>query len=198
MAKNGMGAATGQLDSLFRAGSVVGLSDAELVDRVTATDRGAASLAFESLIRRHGPMVLATCRGVLRNEHDAEDAFQTTFLVFARRVYSLRNANSLGPWLHRVALRASERARARVVRQRNREAIKAELLPTEQHGPERNSERKELIHLIHQEVDRLPERYRAVVVLCDLQSESYNQAAATLRVPIGTVRSRLSRAGDSA
>jgi RNA polymerase sigma factor (sigma-70 family) len=196
VANNGMDAAIRRLDSLFRVGSLAGLSDKELLDRLIATDRVIASTAFESLIRRHGPMVLAACRGVLRNEHDAEDAFQTTFLVLGSRVHTIRSANSLGPWLHRVALRASNQARAQAARRRDREAARAEVMSMERQGPENDPEREELTRLIHQEVDRLPERHRVVVVLCDLQRESYQQATARLRVPVGKVRSRLSRARE--
>ena len=196
MAQSSMVAAIGQLDSLLRAGSMAGLSDAELLDRVSATDRDVASVAFEALIRRHGTMVLATCRGVLRNEHDAEDAFQTTFLTLARRVGSLRCASSLGAWLHRVALRASERARARAARRHVRETARAELLTMALHQPPCDAERDELHRLVHHELDCLPERYRLVLVLCDLESATYEQAAAKLRVPVGTVRSRLSRARE--
>jgi RNA polymerase sigma factor (sigma-70 family) len=127
--------------------------------------------AFEALVRRHGPVVLATCRGVLRHEHDAEDAFQTTFLVLARRAGSLRSGDRLGPWLHRVAVRASERARAEAARRREREAGRAELAAMPPPGPEWDAEREELERVIHQEVNRLPARYRLVVVLCDLERE---------------------------
>jgi RNA polymerase sigma factor (sigma-70 family) len=194
--KGGMGAAIRQLDLLIQAGSTTGMSDSELLDRFVSRDPGPSSAAFEALVRRHGPMVLATCRGVLRHEHDAEDAFQTTFLVLARRAGSLRSGDRLGPWLHRVALRASERARAEAARRRDREAGRAELAAMAQPRPEWDAEREELGRVIHQEVDRLPARYRLVVVLCDLQSESYETAAARLRVPIGTIRSRLSRARE--
>jgi RNA polymerase sigma factor (sigma-70 family) len=196
MPQSGMSAATGQLDSLLRAGSMAGLSDAELLDRVIATDREVASVAFEALIRRHGAMVLATCRGVLRNEHDAEDMFQIAFLTLARRAGSLRCASSLGAWLHRVALRASERARAQAAQRRIHETARAELLAMSRHQPSCDAERDELHQFVHHEVDRLPERYRIVLVLCDLQSATYEQAAAKLRVPVGTVRSRLSRARE--
>jgi RNA polymerase sigma factor (sigma-70 family) len=194
--KGAMGAAIRQLDLLLQAGSMAGMSDAELLDRVVSREPGSSSAAFEALVRRHGPMVLATCRGVLRHEHDAEDAFQTTFLVLTRRAGSLRSGDCLGPWLHRVALRASERARAEAARRREREAARAELAAMSQPRPEWDAEREELGRVIHQEVNRLPARYRLVVVLCDLQSESYETAAARLRVPVGTIRSRLSRARE--
>jgi RNA polymerase sigma factor (sigma-70 family) len=196
MAKSGMGVAIRQLDSLLRAGSMAGLSDADLLDRVIAADCNVASVAFEALIRRHGPMVLATCRGALRNEHDAEDVFQATFLVLIRRSRSLRSGNSLGPWLHRVAIRASERARAQEARRRVREANRVELLVMERERPGCDAEREELCHLIHHEVDCLAERYRVVLVLCDLQGERYERAAAILGLPVGTIRSRLARARE--
>jgi RNA polymerase sigma factor (sigma-70 family) len=194
--KGAMGAAIRQLDLLLQAGSMAGLSDAELLDRVISRDPGSSSVAFEALVRRHGPMVLATCRGVLHHEHDAEDAFQTTFLALARRAGSLRSGDRLGPWLHRVAVRASDRARAEAARRREHEAVRAELAAMAQPRSEWDAEREELGRVIHQEVNRLPARYRLVVVLCDLQSETYETAAARLRVPVGTIRSRLSRARE--
>jgi RNA polymerase sigma factor (sigma-70 family) len=194
--KSAMGPAIRQFDLLLRTGSVVGLSDEELLERVVSPDRALASVAFEALVKRHGPMVLASCRGVLRNEHDAEDAFQATFLVMARRAGSLRSRECLGPWLHRVALRAAGRARVAAARRRDREVKWAESMAMVQPQPDWDAEREELRRAIHQEVDRLPKRYRVVVVLCDLQCESYETAAARLRVPVGTIRSRLSRARE--
>jgi RNA polymerase sigma factor (sigma-70 family) len=141
-------------------------------------------------------MVLATCRGVLRNEHDAEDAFQATFLVLARRAGSLRRSDRLGPWLHRVALRASGQARAGAARMRDREARLAESSAMVEPEPGRELEREELRRVVHEEIDRLPECYRQVVIFCDLQGESYETAASRLGVPVGTVRSRLSRARE--
>ncbi len=97
--------------SLFDNGTVAGLTDGQLLERF-ATDQGsAAGMAFEAIVERHGPMVLRVCRGILRNEHDAHDAFQATFLVLIRKGRSLWVRESLGPWLHRVACRAAIRAR---------------------------------------------------------------------------------------
>src|SRR5258708_7986175 len=141
MSKSAGGAATRQLGLLCRAGSTSGPSDAELLSRVVSPDREGAALAFEALVRRHGAMVLATCRGVLRHEHDAEDAFQATFLVLARRAGSLRTGDRLGPWLHRVALRASERARVAATRRRRHEAEHAELAAMKQSRLEWEAER---------------------------------------------------------
>jgi RNA polymerase sigma factor (sigma-70 family) len=194
--KSATAAAIRQLDLLFRVGFAAGLSDGQLLERFAARDGGMTAFAFEALVHRHGPMVLATCRGVLRHEHDAEDAFQATFLVLARRAGTLRRTDRVGPWLHRVALRVAERSRAASALRRDREARAAGLSALAAPGPERGVEREELRKVVHQEVDRLPERDRLLVVLCDLQGESYEAAAAQLRVPVGTVRSRLSRARE--
>jgi RNA polymerase sigma factor (sigma-70 family) len=184
------------LDLLWQAGSLAGLSDGQLLTHATSEDHNAAAVAFEALVYRHGPMVLATCRGVLRHEQDAEDAFQATFLVLARRAGSLRRSDRLGPWLHRVALRASGQVRAGLARRRDREAHGAGLSDMVEPEPERELEREELRRVVHEEIDRLPERYRKVVILCELQGESYETAATRLGVPVGTVRSRLSRARE--
>ncbi len=136
---------------------------------MTAADRGAASVAFA-----HPPSWtdgFGYLSGVLRNEHDAEDAFQTTFLVLATRSYSLRSANALGPWLHQSRLGH----RNGLALRKRRPHLRGDQSRAAAHGKTGSGtrfEREELIHLIHQEVARLPERYRAVIVLCDLQSES--------------------------
>jgi RNA polymerase sigma factor (sigma-70 family) len=192
----GRGAAILQLELLVRSGSLAGLSDHELLERMAAPNRALASAAFETLVHRHGPMVLATCRGALRNEHDAEDAFQATFLVMVRRIGSLRSRECLGPWLHRVALRAAARVRFAAARERDRVAHLAERTVMAPPHTDGDAQREELRRVIHQEIERLPQRYRVVVVLCDLESESYETAAGRLRVPIGTIRSRLSRARE--
>jgi RNA polymerase sigma factor (sigma-70 family) len=172
------------------------LSDDELLTHVVSSDNCAVEAAFATLVRRHGPMVYATCRGVLRHEHDAEDAFQATFLVLARRAHTLRHGDRLGPWLHRVAIRASGQARASAARRRKREARAAKRLDMVEPEQERDLDREELTCVVHQEIDRLPEPYRLVVVLCELRGESYEAAAVMLGVPVGTVRSRLSRARE--
>ena len=100
-----VGAAAGRLRALREGGSVRELTDGQLLERF-ATGRGeAAELAFAALVERHGPMVLRVCRGVLRDPHDAQDAFQATFLVLVRKARALWVRDSLGPWLHQVAYR---------------------------------------------------------------------------------------------
>ena len=99
------------LRDLFHDGTAVGLGDGQLLARYTQSRDEAA---FEALVARHGPMVLATCRAVLKSEHDVEDAFQATFLVLARKARSVRAGDALGGWLHRVAYRAAVQASDRV------------------------------------------------------------------------------------
>ena len=106
MASAAFGTAFRHLRDLFGAGSVVGLEDGQLLARYAGSKDEAA---FEALVARHGPMVLATCRAILKNEHDVEDAFQATFLVLARKAGSIRAGDALGGWLHRVAYRAGSR-----------------------------------------------------------------------------------------
>ena len=91
-----------QLDRLFGEGTLAGLTDARLLERyITHRDE----LAFEALVRRHGPMVLGACRRVLGDPNDADDAFQAAFLLLARKAGSIRNEDGVGGWLHRVAWR---------------------------------------------------------------------------------------------
>jgi HlyD family secretion protein len=180
------------LDLIARSESVVGLSDAELLVRFADRPGDAAEAAFEAIVARHGPMVLGTCRGVLRHSSDADDAFQATFLVLVRKARSVRVADSLGPWLYGVARRVATKARARSDRARGRSAP----LEVEPAAPEVAGDRVELLAALDEEVSRLPERYRAPVVLCHLEGLSHAEAADRLRWPVGTVSGRLSRARD--
>src|SRR5262245_57102661 len=130
-----MGGTLRHLRDLFNDGTTVGLGDGQLLARY-ATARDEA--AFAALVARHGPMVLATCRAVLRHEHDVEDAFQATFLVLARKARSVRAGDALGGWLHRVAYRVSVQASAEARRRSRREAEASAMtsLHTEPNGPE--------------------------------------------------------------
>ena len=119
-------------------------------------------------------MVLATCRGALRDEHDAEDAFQATFFVLARKADSLRRGDRLGPWLHRVALRTAEQARVATAQRAKRECRRRSGQPVVEPGPELATwSARRFGGPCTRSSTGCPERYRAVVVLCDLQGESY-------------------------
>jgi DNA-directed RNA polymerase specialized sigma24 family protein len=107
-----------QVNTLFQFGVVGDLSDGQLVQRFLTARHGADQEAFTALVERHGPMVLGVCREVLGNSHDAQDAFQATFLVLARQAGSVRKADSVSSWLHGVALRVARRARAGAARRR--------------------------------------------------------------------------------
>jgi RND family efflux transporter MFP subunit len=182
------GAVRRQLRTLFNVGAVRELTDGQLLERF-ATDRGeAAELAFAVLVERHGPMVMRVCRGVLADPHDAQDAFQATFLVLVKRARRLWVRDSLGPWLHQVAYRTASCARSTAARHRRLELHAAR--PEQESRPERDLE---LERLLHEEIDRLPDRYRSPVVLCDLEGCTYEQAARHLGWPVGTVKSRLAR-----
>jgi len=173
------------LDHLHPPGG--GLTDAQLLTRfVTARDEA----SFAALVRRHGPMVLAVCRRLLRSAHDAEDAFQATFLVLARKAGSVVKRESVGSWLHGVACRTALQAASANARRRARERQVADM-PHPEVMPE---EAHDWLPLLDQELGRLPEKYRAAVVLCDLEGRSRREAARQLGVPEGTLSSRLMRA----
>ena len=174
------------VDSLLGEGIIATLSDAELLERYATSGRESAERAFAALVDRHGPMVLRVCRNVLRDDHAAQDAFQATFLVLARKAGSVWVHDSIGPWLHGVALRTASCARNAVARRRFHERKAAELTPQDRGAGEVDD-----LSFVHQEVDRLPERFRAAVVLCYLEGLTHEQAAERLRCPVGTVRSRL-------
>ena len=99
------GSVARQLGALFEGSSVAGLSDRQLLERFNARRDEAGEAAFAALVARHGPMVLGLCHQLLNDRHLAEDAFQATFLVLARRARSLRDPDLLGNWLYGVALR---------------------------------------------------------------------------------------------
>jgi RNA polymerase sigma factor (sigma-70 family) len=154
--------------------------------------------AFELLVYRHGPMVRALCRRVLRHEQDAEDAFQATFLALAKKATAIRG-KSLAGWLYRVAFHASLKTRSkRVPCPRLGVGMGCSKdMPTQSRGngtPEDVVHHGELAAVIDEEIARLPERYRLPVLLCYLQGRSNREAAAALGIPKGTVDSRLATA----
>jgi RNA polymerase sigma factor (sigma-70 family) len=160
-----------------------------LLERYTTGTGEEAELAFATLVERHGPMVLRVCRDLLRDEHAAHDAFQATFLVLVRRAGSLWTRDSLGPWLYQVAVRVARNARSAAARRRRHERKAATLAARSMSGEGRD----DCGSVLHEELCRLPERYRAVIVLCGLEGLTQEQAARHLGWPIGTVQSRLAR-----
>ena len=193
MAIRPKGAIQRQLRTVFNLGAIRELTDGQLLERF-ATRRGeAAELAFAALVERHGPMVLRVCEHALGDRHDAEDSFQATFLILVKKARSLWVRDSLGPWLHRVAHRVAARAGRASARRREHERQAAELRPA---MVSERGDWNELFSLLHDEIDRLPERYRVPVVLCDVQGLTHEKAARHLGWPVGTVKSRLAQARE--
>jgi polysaccharide biosynthesis/export protein len=183
------------IQALFDAGTASGLSDRQLLERFVSRRDASAEAAFEALVLRHGPMVLRVCHNVLGDSTDAQDAFQATFLVLVRRCGSIRRLESLGSWLYGVACRVAARARVEAARRRAAERRAAMRLVKAVEPPEASeADRDEFGPIIQDEVRRLPEKYRAVVVLCYWKGLTHEQAADQLGCPVGTVRSRMARA----
>jgi RNA polymerase sigma factor (sigma-70 family) len=147
--------------------------------------------AFAALLRRHGPMVLGVCRRLLAHEQDAEDAFQATFLVLARRAAAVLPAAMVGNWLYGVAYQTALKARATRARRHARERQVTAMPEPEAPGP---GPWRELRPLLDRELSRLPDNYRAVLVLCDLEGKTRKEAARLLGWPEGSVCGRLARA----
>jgi RNA polymerase sigma factor (sigma-70 family) len=147
--------------------------------------------AFAALVRRHGPMVWGVCRRVLGNFHVAEDAFQATFLVLVRKAASVVPREMLANWLYGVAHRTAVKARAAAARRKGRERQVTEMPdPSDsEHDPCRD-----VLPLLDEELGRLPDKYRDVIVLCDLEGKTRKEAARQIGVPEGTVAGRLARA----
>ena len=184
-----MGSALRDLRKLVRGGTLGGLADGQLLARFAASNDGEA---FEGLVARHGPMVMATCKAVLRHDQDVEDAFQTTFLILARKARSVRAGETLAGWLHRVAHRVAVEASLQAKQRRLGEASMALALAASQAS--RNPAEYDIRAIVHEAIGRLPERERIPVLLCDLEGLSYEQAAGRLGWSLPTLRCRLAKA----
>jgi len=173
-------------------------SDEDLIDRFLHGEKSDSQEAFRALVTRHGPMVLSICRCVLDLHQDAEDAFQATFLVLARKAATIRNRRALAGWLCEVARRMAVKAREHAVRQRNLERQVAAMSPRTiaRNELELTASGNELRPILHAEVDRLPERYRVPVILSYLEGKTNEEVAELLEWPVGTVKGRLSRARE--
>src|SRR5262249_28866732 len=152
-----------------------------------------AQMAFSVLVERHGAMVLRVCLGVLRDADEAQDAFQTTFLVLVRKASAVRNRESIGSWLFGVALRVARRSRAEAARRMDRERQAAKRTATRIRlctDPRHDGEIAENYGALLEEIKRLPAQYRQPVLLCYLEGHSTAEAARHLGCPRGTVLSR--------
>ncbi|HEV3237897.1 MAG TPA: efflux RND transporter periplasmic adaptor subunit, partial [Gemmataceae bacterium] len=170
------------------AAEQAGIGDAELLQRFV---RDGDDASFELLMWRHARLVCSVCRRVLQNEHDAEDAFQVTFLALARQAGRIENGACLAGWLYKVAYRAALTARAH--RARRRELPWDGVEPVARSGGGSQFSEQDRAAL-DQEISRLPERFQIPVVLCYLEGKSVSETALLLGWPRGTVASRLARA----
>jgi RNA polymerase sigma factor (sigma-70 family) len=175
------------LRQLTAAHLVAGLSDRQLLERFLASRDEAA---FTALVRRHGPLVLGVCRRLLRDAHAAEDAFQATFLILARRAGSVARPEALGPWLYGVAARVARKARAQAARRRagERQAARAATVAPE------DATWRDLRPVLDEAVGGLPEKLRLPFVLHYLQGQTVTAVARQLGCPRGTVATHLARA----
>src|SRR5262245_30686884 len=173
-------------DTVAVCGEVVRTDRQLLEDYVLRHDEA----ALEALVRRHAPMVWGVCRRTLFDHHDAEDAFQATFLVLVRRAGSIASPELLAGWLYGVACQTALKARAAAARKRGREKLMAELPePAAPPGPAAN----DLQTYLDGELKSLPDKYRAAIVLCDVEGKTRREAARELDWPEGTVAGRLAR-----
>jgi len=186
MATNQMSGFIQHLRRVLRDGA--GLTDGQLLeDYLSRRDEA----AIAALVRRHGPMVWGVCRRVLHNHHDAEDAFQTTFLVLVRKAASIASRELLANWLYGVAHQTALKARATAAKRKGRESQVAEM---PEPAPTQQDPWRDLQPLLDEELSRLPDKYRGVIVLCDLEGKTRKEAARQLGCPEGTVAGRLARA----
>lgn len=166
------------------------LSDGLLLERYLHRRDEAA---FAALVSRYGPLVLGVCERVLVDSNDAEDAFQATFLVLVRKAGSLDRSGTLSHWLYTVAYRTAVKARISAARRRAHERQGVEMPASPVNG---DAAWRELRPVLDEELNRLPEKYRAPLVLCYLEGKTHLQAARDLGWPSGSVSRRMNRARD--
>jgi RNA polymerase sigma factor (sigma-70 family) len=166
-------------------------SDAVLLERFVSRRDEAA---FAALLARHGPMVHGVCRRILRDDHDAEDVFQATFLVLARKAGSLRRPETLAAWLHGTARRLALTSRRAAARRRQREVRCLEAVPPPAQGDLLDElSVRELLLVLDEEMGHLPETYRLPLLLCGLEGHSHEEAARLLGWTMGSLKGRLER-----
>ena len=157
------------------------LDDGQLLDRFVARRDEAA---FAAIVGRHGPMVLGVCRRLLRDPHDADDAFQAAFIVLAKKAKGVRPRDRVGAWLHGVARRAALKVRTERLR---RSAGQYRIVPDTDRPDDPG------IEILDEELNRLPAIYRSALVLCELEGRTLNEVSALLNLPAGTLASRVAR-----
>jgi RNA polymerase sigma factor (sigma-70 family) len=185
MAAGGVKGVVGSLRWFIDSRPATDVTDRQLLARF-ARDRDEA--AFEALVRRHGPMVLGVCRRVLGSGPDVEDAFQTTFVVLVRRAHSIGRPELLGNWLYGVAFRTALKARATAVRRRDHER-RAAAMAREESTPAESW--RDVGVVLDEELNQLPGKYRAPLVLCYLQGRTHEEAARLLGWPTGSMSGRI-------
>jgi RNA polymerase sigma factor (sigma-70 family) len=186
MTQIGLNLAVRHLRALVETRDLADAADGDLLERFA---RRRDEAAFAMLLRRHGPMVLAVGRRIVRQVQDAEDVFQAAFLLLARQAHTIRKRESVGCWLHGVAQRLALRLRSQTIQRSQRErqaAAMRETVPSD-------AAWRELQSVLDEELARLPANYRAAVVACCLEGKTQEEAAGQLGCPLGTVRSRLAR-----
>jgi RNA polymerase sigma factor (sigma-70 family) len=166
------------------------LTDGQLFERFRT---GGEEEAFAALVQRHGPMVLGVCRRVLHDRHDAEDAFQATFLILLRKTASIAQPERLGNWLYGVAYNTARNARLQRARRAAAEGRARELTAARSPAPVAEDQSQPWLD---EELSRLPEKYRLPIVLCALHGRSRDEVARQLGCPEGTLSSRLARARE--
>jgi RNA polymerase sigma factor (sigma-70 family) len=167
--------------------STARLDDAQLLERFLVQRD---EVAFETLVRRHGAMVLGVCRRILKNAADAEDAFQATFLVLVRKAATISKRQTVGGWLYGVAYKTALKARAANNQRRTKERQAADMAQRQSRGEEME---RELLARLDAELSCLPDKYRVPIVLCDLEGKMRKEAAKQLGWPEGTLSGRLAR-----
>jgi RNA polymerase sigma factor (sigma-70 family) len=189
--------AHGQLNPVLRFirkldehGHLAAQSDVQLLERFVVHHD---ETAFAALLKRHGPMVLGVCRRILHDAHEAEDAFQVTFLVLACKAKTLGQRELLGNWLHGVAYRTALKARSRLTRWRCFTGTLSDVPALE---PLSDLAWDELQLVLDEEIQRLPAKYRTPAVMCCLEGHSFADAARQLGWPVGTIAGRLARARE--
>ncbi len=192
MGKPGVGRVVRLIQTLWDTGTVTALDDTELLACFLRHD-AIAEAAFAALVHRYAPMVFRVCRDVTGDPHDAEDAAQATFLILAQKARFIRRREALANWLFGTARRVAIQARRDSGRRRRHEKKYAETIAGERYSDATGHERETETVALYEELDRLPQRYRTPIVMCDLEALTHEQAAVAIGCPARTLETRLYR-----